>query len=177
MGALASYEAEAHTVTDWSINLIPGMLQTYDYARAYMLDDGVPPDNMETRWMARLRRQQVLPKIDYTAFVGEAAIRTPFGGRAFIGQLRHLLDANSRGIGIRIVPALRPNIALAQSWMMLEFPDSPPIVHVELLRSAVFLHAEETEIYTEHLAKLRKMSLSAVESRDMLRKLVEQGER
>ena len=176
-GALASYEAEAHTIIDWSINVIPGLLQTYDYARAYLLDYGVSSDDMETRWMARLRRQQVLPKVDYTAFIGEAAVRTPFGGRAFLDQLRHLLDANGRGIGIRIVPAFRPHAALLQSWMMLEFPDSAPIVHVELLRSAVFLHAEETAIYTEHVAKLRKIALTAVESRDMLRKLVEQGER
>lgn len=175
-GALASYEAEASTITDWSINLIPGLLQTYEYCMAYMLDFGVPADDIETRWMARLRRQQVLPNIDYTAYIGEIAIRTPFSGSAFSEQLMHLIEAARRGLGIRIVPALRPHAALAQSWMLLEFSDSPAIVHVELLRSAVFLHAGEAEPYVDHRDKLNKIALSTAESRDMLKKLIEQRE-
>lgn len=175
-GALASYEAEANVITDWSINVIPGLLQTYDYAMAYMGDDGVPQEDAETRWMARLRRQQVLPKVDYTAYIGETAVRTPFGGEAFTGQLRHLVEAPTRGLGIRVVPGLRPHAALLQSWMLLEFPDSPAIVHVELLRSAVFMHDGEAEPYVEHRAKLNKIALSTAESRDMLRKLIEQRE-
>jgi transcriptional regulator with XRE-family HTH domain len=175
-GALASYEAEARTVIDWSINVIPGLLQTYEYAKAYMLDFGESLENVESLWMARLRRQQVVPAVDYTAFIGECALRTSFGGQAFAGQLRHLLDANKRGIGIRVVPAFRPHAALLQSWMLLEFPDSPPIVHVELLRSAVFLHNEETDPYVEHHARLQKIAFSITESRDMLKRLIEQLE-
>lgn len=175
-GALASYEAEAHTITDWAINVIPGLLQTYEYAKAYMLDFGESLENVETLWMARLRRQQVVSTVEYTAYISEAALRTPFGGKAFVGQLRHLLDATQRGIGIRVVPAFCPHAALLQSWMMLEFPDSAPIVHVELLRSAVFLYKDETAPYVDHHAKLRKLALSAAESRDMLKKLIERAE-
>src|SRR5207253_360879 len=93
LGVLASYEAEAHTITDWSTNIVPGLLQTYEYAKAYMLDEGVPSSDIEMIWMARLRRQQVLPKIEYTAYIGETAIWTPFGGQAFTDQLLHLIDA------------------------------------------------------------------------------------
>jgi hypothetical protein len=74
------------------------------------------------------------------------------------------------------VPALVPHAALLQSWMLLEFPDSPAIVHVELLRSAVFLHDGETEPYFDHRAKLNKIAFSTSESRVMLRKLIEQRE-
>jgi transcriptional regulator with XRE-family HTH domain len=175
-GALASYEDEANIITDWSINLIPGLLQTYDYAMAYMLNDGVPQEDAETRWMARLRRQQVLPKVDYTAYIGETAVRTPFGGTAFTDQLKHLAEAPKRGVGIRIVPALLPHAGLLQSWMLLEFPDSPAIVHVELLRSVVFMLDGEAKIYFDQRANLKKIALSTAESRDMLRKLIEQRE-
>lgn len=68
----------------------------------------------------------------------------------------------------------RPHAALLQSWMLLEFPDSPPIAHVELLRSVVFLHDSETKPYIEHRRKLGKITLSTAESRDMLRKLLGQ---
>lgn len=80
LGALASYEADAQAITDWSVNLIPGLPQTYEYAKAYALDAGKSPEDVETIWTARLPRQQVLPKVDYTAYLGEAALLTPFGG-------------------------------------------------------------------------------------------------
>jgi transcriptional regulator with XRE-family HTH domain len=176
LGALASYESDANAITDWSINMIPGLLQTYEYAMAFMLDAGASQEDSEMKWMARLRRQQVLPKVDYTAFIGEAAIRTPFGGRAFIGQLKHLVDIGQRGIGVRVVREHRPHPSLLQSWMLLEFPDSPPIAHVELLRGGIFLHEPEVDRYVEHQSRLHKIALSTAESRDMLKKLIEQGE-
>lgn len=174
LGALASYEADANTITDWSINVIPGLLQTYEYAMAYLVDEGVSRDDIEMIWMARLRRQQVLPKVDYTAYIGEAALLTPFGGPEFVGQLKHLVDANRRGIGVRVVREHRPYASLLHSWMLLEFPDSAPIAHVELLRGGVFLHDPEVAPYVNRRSALHKIALSAAESRDMLRKLIEQ---
>lgn len=41
-GTLASYESDASVVADWSINVIPGLLQTYEYALAYMQALGMP---------------------------------------------------------------------------------------------------------------------------------------
>jgi transcriptional regulator with XRE-family HTH domain len=176
LGVLASYESEAIAITDWSINLVPGLLQTYDYAKAYLLDDGVSQEDAEIIWMARLRRQQTLSKIEYAAYIGEAAVRTPFGGAAFAEQLKRLLEATKRGLGVRVVPEHRPYAGLLQSWMFLEFPDSSPIVHVELLRSGVFLHDPEVAPYAGLRGRLHKIALSTAETRDMLRKLIHQRE-
>lgn len=176
LGVLASYEAEANAITDWSINLVPGLLQTYEYAMAYLVDEGVPLEDIEMIWMARLRRQQVVPKVEYTAYIGEAAVRTPFGGPAFVDQLKHLLDATRRGIAIRVVPTLRPTVTLLQSWMLLEFPDGPPIAHVELLRGGIFFHDNEVEPYAARRAQLNKIALSTSETRDMLRNLIKSWE-
>lgn len=176
LGALASYEADANAITDWSINLIPGLLQTYEYAMAYLVDEGVSQEDREMVWMARLRRQQVVPKIEYTAYIGEAAIRTPFGGAAFIEQLKGLVDATRRGRGIRMVPEHRPSATLLQSWMLLEFPDSLPIAHVELLRGGIFFHDTEVAPYAARRAELHKIALSTAETRDMLRKHVKYWE-
>jgi hypothetical protein len=176
LGALASYEAEAHSITDWSASEIPGLLQTYEYATAYMLALGLPPDDIEMRWMARLRRQQIVPKLDYTAYIYEPVVRTPFGGAGFTGQLEHLIDATSRGRGVRLVPEHRQEAAPFRSWMLMRFPDSPPIVHVELLRGGVFLHDSEVVPYADQLNRLNKIALSTAESRDILKKLVKQRE-
>ncbi|HEX2132570.1 MAG TPA: helix-turn-helix transcriptional regulator [Actinophytocola sp.] len=176
LGALASYEAGANVITDWSINMIPGLLQIYEYTMAYAFEDGATKEDSEMIWMARLRRQQVVPRVDYTAYIGEAALRTPFGGRAFVNQLKHLVDATHRGIGIRVVSEHRPIASLLHSWMLLEFPASPPIAHVELLRGGVFMHEPEVTRFAEDRDALRKIALSTAESRDMLRKLIEQRE-
>jgi transcriptional regulator with XRE-family HTH domain len=177
LGVLASYEAEASVLTGWSITLIPGLLQTYDYAKAYLLDAGTSVDDMEMFWMARLRRQQILPKVDYTAYICETAIRTPFGGwEVMRAQLKHLVDMTGRGIGVRLVPEHLPRAKLYHPWLLLEFPSSPPIAHIELLRSAVFLHDPEAQSYLTQRAKLNKIALSTAESRDILRKLIEQRE-
>ncbi|CAM4017952.1 helix-turn-helix transcriptional regulator [Kibdelosporangium persicum] len=174
---LASYESEACALTDWSITLIPGLLQTYEYAKAYLLDGVIQAEDVETFWMARLRRQQILPKVEYTAYICEAAIRTPFGGwEVLIAQLKHLIEVTKRGIGVRLVPEYLPRAELYHPWLLLEFPNSPPIAHVELLRSGMFLHDPEVDAYVDQRAKLHKVALSTAESRDILRKLIEQRE-
>jgi transcriptional regulator with XRE-family HTH domain len=177
LSVLASYEADASALTDWSVGLIPGLLQTYDYAMAYMLDEGAPSVDFEMVWMARLRRQQALPKMEYTAYIGEAAIRTPFGGAEVLtAQLRHLVEVTKRGMGVRLVPEHRPHAGLYHSWLLMEFADSPPIAHIELLRGGVFLHEPEVDPYMAQRAKLSKIALSTAESRDILKKLIEHRE-
>jgi len=171
LGLLASYEADTIAITDWSVNLVPGLLQTYDYAKAYLLDEGVSPEDLEMVWMARLRRQQVLPDVVYTAFIGEAAVRTPFGGTSFTDQLRHLVEAVDRGVAVRLVPEHRPHAGLFHSWMLMEFADSSPIVHVELLRGGVFLHDPEIAPYLARRARLAEAALSTEETREFLGKL------
>jgi hypothetical protein len=175
MGALASYEADAHRLTDWSVNLIPGLLQTYRYAVGVMRSSGVSANDIEARWMARLRRQQILGNLDYTAFIGEAAMRTPFGGpEALREQLRHLIAARNRGILIRIVREHTPHVLLTHSWLLMEFPNTTPVVNVEARNGSVYLHNEVAESYLGLAGQLDRISLSAPESLAMLGKVLEE---
>lgn len=175
MGTLASYEADAYRLTDWSATLVPGLLQTYEYAVGLLRSGGVNPADIEMRWMARLRRQQILGAVDYTAYIAEAPLHTPFGGAgALKGQLRHLAAAHIRGIGIRIVPAHIPCNMLIHSWLLLEFPNTPPVVNVEMMNGSIYLHDEEAENYLDVLARLDRIALSAAESRSLLQRLLEE---
>ncbi|WP_424183385.1 helix-turn-helix domain-containing protein [Actinokineospora sp. G85] len=174
VGTLASYESTATALTDWSIGVIPGLLQTERYAVGFMLADGAERQDCEIRWMARLRRQQVLPGLDYTAFIHEGALRTPFGGaEALQEQLAHLESAASRGLRVRIVREHLPHRALLHSWMMLEFPQAPPVLYVELHRSSVYLHDSEVDIYQDVLAELGQLAFSSAESRSIIKRLRE----
>ncbi|GAB3461629.1 helix-turn-helix domain-containing protein [Actinophytocola sediminis] len=175
MGTLASYEADATGLTDWSANLVPGLLQTYDYAVATMRSVQVDPRDIEFRWMARLRRQQVLGALDYTAFIGEAALRTPFGGTTTLqGQLRHLIDARNRGIGVHVLREHTPHALINHSWMLLEFPTGSPVVYVEAWNGSMFLHEEVAESYFTLRRTLEQVALSTTESQMFLRTLLEE---
>jgi hypothetical protein len=175
MGTLASYEADAFRLTDWSVNLVPGLLQTFRYAVGLMRSGGVPAEAIEARWMARLRRQQILGTLDYTAFIGETALRTPFGGPdALREQLRHLIAARNRGILIRIVREHEPHSLVLHSWLLMEFPNTTPVVNVEARNGSLYLHDEVAETYLGLVAKLDRIALSAPASLDMLRKMLEE---
>jgi hypothetical protein len=175
MGAIASYEADAIRLTDWSVNLIPGLLQTYRYAVGLMRSGGVAADVIEARWMARLRRQQILGNLDYYAFIGEAALRTPFGGPdALREQLRHLLGARERGIGVRIVPEHHPHSLVLHSWLLMEFPNTSPVVNVEARNGSLYLHDEVAETYLGLVGHLDRIALSAPASMALVRNVLEE---
>jgi hypothetical protein len=175
IGTLASYEAEATGLTDWSVAMVPGLLQTYDYAVGVMRSGGIDPGDIEMRWMARMRRQQVLGTVDYTAFIGEAALRTPFGGgEALRGQLRHLIDARRRGVRVRVLAEHTPHMVVAHSWLMLEFANTSPVVYVEVRNGGVYLHDDVVGDYASALAMLDKIALSASASVAMLKKTLEE---
>jgi hypothetical protein len=173
---LATYEATAVRITDWSPLLIPGLLQTMEYSRAYMLSDGIPEVEVGARLMARQRRQQILDRVGYTAFIDETVLSRPIGGpRIMARQLRHLIEvAMETAITVRVTPVNGDgHAALVSPFMLLEFEHSTPIVHVELARSGAFLTGQkDTAIYPLTVNRLDATSLDGEESVQRLREAV-----
>jgi transcriptional regulator with XRE-family HTH domain len=169
MGLLASYEAEANSLTDWSVMLVPGLLQIEPYARAYMLLDGVPSEEADLRWVARKRRQEILGRIDYTAFIYEGALRVPFGGRDIHRQqIRHLMGAPDRGVSVRVVRERQPVSSLSHSWLYMTFPSVPPVVNVEVTGGGFYLQDDRAEPFTRQVEILNDVALSGSETRTTL---------
>ncbi len=175
MGTIASYEADANSLTDWSVTLVPGLLQTEDYAMALMLSDGVPQDVAELRWVARRRRQKILGTVDYAAYISETALRTAFGGpEGHRKQIQHLLDARQRGIPIRVVPEHLPVGLISHSWLYMTFPHTTPVVNVEAYYSAVYLHDDQAEPYSKMIIRLDHIALPTRESQTKLRSILKE---
>jgi transcriptional regulator with XRE-family HTH domain len=172
-GAIAGYEANAIELINVSIPIIPGLLQTPESAKAIMIAAGTSPDDVETRWVARQRRQQILGTLDYTAYIGETALRTPFGGpKAQRGQLAHLASARDRGIGVRVVPLHQPHVVLVDTWMWMRFANTTPVVCIEMTSGTQFLHEQDAEPYAKALERLDRLALSATESRKLISELL-----
>jgi transcriptional regulator with XRE-family HTH domain len=173
VGALAAYESNATELIDVSIMAVPGLLHTYETAKAAMSAAGSPPEDIETRWMARLRRQQILGTVDYTAYIGESALYTQFGGPEVLrGQLEHLQSARDRGIGLRIVPEHQTKVLVLHTWMWMRFPNTPPVVYVEMVSGAQFLHEEDADPFSRTLDRLDQVALSPTASRRLITELL-----
>jgi transcriptional regulator with XRE-family HTH domain len=175
VGALASYEADANELVSVAITAVPGLLHTYETAVGAMRADGVPALDVETRWMARLRRQQILGKVDYTAYIDQVAISTPYGGvDALRGQLKHLLHAQDRGIRVRIIPPYQTQVLIHHSWLWMGFPSTKPVVHVELSPGSFYIHDDDVAPYTDALRRLDRLALSQGDSRKVISDLVKE---
>lgn len=142
-------ERTASNFVDWSPDLVPGLLQTGDYART-ILAGLAPRTDVETRVTLRVGRRDVLTRAEeplrFTALIGETAISHCIGSPAVRAhQLRHLLKtAELDNVTIRVVP-------LSNDWhpgrmgpfSLYDFPRAPSIVHLEHHRSGVFLYDED----------------------------------
>lgn len=175
VGVLASYESEATSLTNWSVMLVPGLLQTELYARAVWLAAGHSSEDADLRWVARKRRQEILGRIDYVAYIYEGALRVPLGGaEVHRQQLRHLLAARDRGLSVNILREADVMGFLSHSWLYMEFGDVAPVVHVEALGGGVYMEDDGVEPYRKQLAMLQGLSVSWSETRAMLQRVLKE---
>jgi transcriptional regulator with XRE-family HTH domain len=142
-------EQAASLIRPYEPQLVPGLLQTKDYARAVVrlrhLHDR--PQEIERRVDMRMARQQFLTQPgapELWAVLDETALRRPLGGRDILhAQLRHLIESAQRpNIRLQVVPFdIGGHAAIVGPFTVLRFPqaDLPDIVYLEQLNSALYL--------------------------------------
>jgi transcriptional regulator with XRE-family HTH domain len=129
---LANYvglETEASSVRSFELELIPGLLQTEQYAREIHALRGQPPDDLERRVKARLRRQERLTASDplqLSALISEAALaRCARQPNVAAEQFRQLLGwAQRPNIEIQVLPFNAGlHSGMSGAFTVLSFPD------------------------------------------------------
>lgn len=156
--------------------LVPGPLQTGEYARAVISRVvSVPPDEVDDRVAARLARQNLFSRdrpARFTFYLHESVLRTPVGGRAVMrDQLHHLLRMSTRPyLAIRVVPlSLGAHAATAGAFTLMEFTQFKPVVYLESETSCLFLEKpEEIAAYRNILEALAQTALGEGQSRELL---------
>jgi hypothetical protein len=180
MADVVSYvelEAEATTVCAFMIDLIPGLLQTEDYAAA-IGDAYLPRASAEVkreRVKARAKRQDRLTDenpIQVEAVLTEGALRTGVGGPEVMRQqLERLVELSKLpNVDLRVIPAAGAYPAMGTPFRILSFASGyPDIGYVELLGKAVYLEEpEEVEPYRHNFAGLQEVAWSARKSRTLI---------
>ncbi|MDX2794063.1 helix-turn-helix domain-containing protein [Streptomyces scabiei] len=129
----------------YSSSVIPGFLQTHEYAAALLGNIARfhgAPDDVDEAATARIERSQIIrsPEHRFVMLLEESVLRHVVGGpEAMAGQLGYLLAVMAYpAVSIGILPAGRPR----QMWTLETFTlFDEARVHVELLTAAVTVTA------------------------------------
>ena len=163
-------EAGAASIRNFEPVVVPGLLQTADYAREIFRNGPreLDRDDVERRVEVRLARQEILTREDRPrlwAVIDEAVIHRVVGGAGVMsGQLRHLVDSAQQGkTTIQVVPyRAGAHAGTIGSFVILDFEEltDPTVVYVETLAGDIYLE-ERSDVnrYTLAFDRLRAASL------------------
>lgn len=180
----AKLEAEAVELHAYDTQLVNGLLQAEEYARAVfamwqpLLDEAV----IEQRVAARLARQEIFsrrPTSHLSFVIEEAALLRKLGGEAiWRGQLEHLmLMAEKRNVVIQVMPLSRQEHAgLAGAFTLMEVKDGRRIAYTEVQGdSRVHTERHKVRALERTYGILRAQAHTPTESLTLIEKLL--GER
>ncbi len=174
-----SLEAEAVGFSEWEAQIVPGLLQTGEYARAVIevgADIGAT-ETIQRRVALRMARQAVLtrgPLPSLQIVLDEAVLYREVGGPGVLRrQLRRLVEASLRpNLELLILPfSAGAHAGQTESFMVMEFAAGTraPVVHIEGVTGGLFrVSPEEVVLYQDALDDLRERALSADVSRTVI---------
>lgn len=170
-------EADATSIRDFGLGLVPGLLQTSDYARA-VFQVNVPhrdPETIEHLIEGRIARQQRVLAAEeppqFYAILDASVLHRVVGSRTTMeAQLQRLLEASELpNVTIRVVPyeaGALPNANnkfIILSFATLALPD---VVFVEGLTGDLYIERkEDTETYNSAFQALEQLAASPDETR------------
>jgi transcriptional regulator with XRE-family HTH domain len=183
---LIGLESEAESISAWSPELVPGLLQTQDYARAAIdahvaATASISPSEIE-RWVqTRLKRQRILtsdPPTPLVAVLDESVLlRRLNSQRVMRDQLAHLIEVSRwENVTLRVLPLGGAHPIGTGAFILLRFAPIPEIgpvsdiVYLEQLGGgAIYVDDDsETHQYELGFGHLVAESLGPAEARHLI---------
>ncbi|PZG43084.1 hypothetical protein C1I98_18910 [Spongiactinospora gelatinilytica] len=156
------FEPGAHTLRSWDPLLIPGLLQTDDYARAVIAGDLTRPRDVADRVAARKTRQLILDRDDppeVWVLIDEGVIRRLIGTPAIMAaQLDRLLELAGRpNITIQVVPfGATTTAGMMSGFIIAELDGGQTAVSIESAgEGMVSVNAEHVSAVSRRYDRLR----------------------
>ncbi|HEU5473388.1 MAG TPA: helix-turn-helix transcriptional regulator [Actinophytocola sp.] len=177
-------ERAASAIVEWAPMIIPGLLQTPEYARATATASGLSEHEVESRVMVRNSRREVIERrsdpVLFEALIGEVALREVIGGTEVLAeQLRFLGSmAKRKNVTVRVMP-LRVgwHPGFAGPFVLYDFPDAPPVVHFEHYSSGAFVpDADDVQAYRGAVEQLRDKAMSPAASARLIAEIAKEME-
>ncbi|MFH9428561.1 Scr1 family TA system antitoxin-like transcriptional regulator [Streptomyces sp. NPDC017615] len=135
----AELERLATSICEWAPAVVPGLLQTPDYARAiYRAANPLSADEwIEEMVRLRMDRAEILKDATrplYWAVLHEAVLRMPVGAAAVMArQLGHIAKGvRSHQVLVQVLPfSAGPHPQMGKMMVLKEFDDAPPTIYTE----------------------------------------------
>jgi transcriptional regulator with XRE-family HTH domain len=177
------YEAEAAALRLFEHSLIPGLLQTEDYARAVLeTHPNTPADVVEERVAARIARQQILDRDEpppplLWVLLDEQVLNRDIGGvKVMHDQLTHLAAmARWPNITVQVIPGTGAHPGLLGAFAIAELTGLPAIVYLETAHDGQTL--EDPDVGTRMSVRfdaLRTEALTGRASLSLIEKVTEE---
>jgi transcriptional regulator with XRE-family HTH domain len=181
---LIEYEAASSIIRLFQPLLIPGLLQTEEYARTMisMFTGQASASQVNTFTEIRMKRQQLLRRSGAPLMffiMDEAAVRRHIGGKeAMQRQIQRLLDVSDMAnVTIEIIPFSAGAYPVLQGpFQLFEFPDAADddALYLESPRGDLLTRDDKEEIvyFRERFELLRQASLGPDGSVSFLRQVM-----
>nr|WP_269329950.1 helix-turn-helix transcriptional regulator [Kineosporia babensis] len=170
LSMLADLETSARSISDYSVEKVPGLLQTDEYARCVIdLAGELPRARRDALLRFRLeRRERVFecrdrPRLRFV--LHEAALRVELGTHRILADQRtHLLDLADRGVvDLRVWPfSAGLHRWMSGAFTLMEFAgkNEPSIVYTENQVDAHYLEAQQkVSRFSAMFQDMRKRSI------------------
>lgn len=184
---LTLHESVASAIAHYESAVIPGLLQSRDYASALLGGGGqVASEALENAVQRHIARQQLLhrttpPPPDITFFIGEAALRAVVGDhRVMHDQLMRLHFACAwRNCAVRVVPtSANDQIDTIYPFRLISFEHYDPVVAQDLFSAMTFM--DKPAAITRFRAavdRLNQVALPLRQSRDAIMRIADDHSR
>ncbi|MFD8305897.1 helix-turn-helix domain-containing protein [Streptomyces sp. NPDC059690] len=174
-----SLESQASAMRTLETSVVPGLLQTPEYARAVTRAavDGLDDERLDALVEVRLARQDVLrsdPPLRLTAVLDEAVLHREIGGPDVMARQRERLVEAARlpQVRLQVLPfAAGAHVGVTGPFVIFSFSSTSDldVVVLDHLTSSLYLERkEDLEAYTQAFNALRIHALSPEDSLDYI---------
>jgi transcriptional regulator with XRE-family HTH domain len=163
-------EAQATTLRSFEMVVVPGLLQTEDYARALLTDRiGSGADDVDDKVAARMERQAVLDRDsppELWVVMDEAVLHRRIGGpHVMREQINNLTVAARRpNIVIQVIPAavgVHDGFPAAAGFVIADFAHAPRVAYQDTaVRGQIIEDANDIAVLMSIWDRLRAETLS-----------------
>ncbi|MEU3339889.1 Scr1 family TA system antitoxin-like transcriptional regulator [Streptomyces sp. NPDC006668] len=174
-----SLESQASAMRTLETSVVPGLLQTPEYARAVTRAavGGLDDERLDALVEVRLARQDVLradPPLELSAILDEAVLHREIGGPDVMARQRQRLMEAARlpQVRLQVLPfTAGAHVGITGPFVIFSFSSTSDldVVVLDHLTSSLYLERkEDLQAYTEAFNTLRIHALSPEDSLDYL---------
>lgn len=176
-----AFEGDAEELLTFELSVVPGLLQTEDYARALIKKGPVElgDADIEKRVEIRTERQRILEGDDpirLFAVIDEAALRRTVGGPDVMrAQLQRLIEMATRpNITLQVIPFdVGPHPGTGGRFTIIRFPgEDPDAVYIETIAGELLIESEAVKRYRRVFHRLNADAMSTEDTITLIGRMI-----